>query len=63
MYVIAYACMTVAAADSIGDSLGPRIKALREAIRKELRESRYVSYFRPGTQDEGGDGVTVAWLQ
>ena len=37
--------------------------ALREAIRKELRESRYVSYFRPGTQDEGGDGVTVAWLE
>jgi DNA mismatch repair protein MutS2 len=36
--------------------------ALREAIRKELRESRYVAYFRPGTQGEGGDGVTVAWL-
>ena len=36
--------------------------ALREAIRKELRESPYVSYFRPGTQAEGGDGVTVAWL-
>ena len=36
--------------------------ALREAIRKELKESRYVSYFRPGTQDEGGDGVTVVWL-
>jgi DNA mismatch repair protein MutS2 len=37
--------------------------ALREVIRKELRESRYVAYFRPGTQDEGGDGVTVVWLQ
>jgi DNA mismatch repair protein MutS2 len=36
--------------------------ALREVIRKELRESRYVAYFRPGTQDEGGDGVTVVWL-
>jgi DNA mismatch repair protein MutS2 len=37
--------------------------ALREVIRKELRGSRYVSYFRPGTQDEGGDGVTVVWLE
>ena len=37
--------------------------ALREVIRRELRESRYVAYFRPGTQDEGGDGVTVVWLQ
>ncbi len=37
--------------------------ALREAIRKELRESPYVAYSRPGTQDEGGDGVTVAWLR
>jgi DNA mismatch repair protein MutS2 len=36
--------------------------ALREAIRKELRESRYVAYFRPGTLGEGGDGVTVVWL-
>ena len=36
--------------------------ALREVIRKELRESQYVSYFRPGTQGEGGDGVTVVWL-
>jgi DNA mismatch repair protein MutS2 len=37
--------------------------ALRDVIRKELRESPYVSYFRPGTQEEGGDGVTVVWLQ
>ncbi len=36
--------------------------ALREVIRKELKESRYVAYFRPGTQQEGGDGVTVVWL-
>ncbi len=36
--------------------------ALREVLRKELSESPYVSYFRPGTQHEGGDGVTVVWL-
>jgi DNA mismatch repair protein MutS2 len=37
--------------------------ALREVIRKDLKESPYVSYFRPGTQEEGGDGVTVVWLR
>ncbi len=36
--------------------------ALRDAIRKELRESRYVSHFRGGSSGEGGDGVTVVWL-
>ena len=38
MYVITYVCMLVAAADSIGDSLGPRIKALREAMSLSLRD-------------------------
>jgi DNA mismatch repair protein MutS2 len=37
--------------------------ALREVIRKELSTSPYVTYFRTGTQDEGGEGVTVVWLQ
>jgi DNA mismatch repair protein MutS2 len=36
--------------------------ALRELIRKEMKESRYVSHFRAGQSDEGGDGVTVVWL-
>ncbi|HVJ90757.1 MAG TPA: Smr/MutS family protein [Labilithrix sp.] len=36
--------------------------ALKEAIRRELRASPYIRYFRGGTPDEGGDGVTVAWL-
>lgn len=36
--------------------------ALKDAIRKELRASPYVRYFRPGQPGEGGDGVTVAWL-
>jgi DNA mismatch repair protein MutS2 len=36
--------------------------ALRESIRKELKESRYVAHFRAGNSDEGGDGVTVVWL-
>jgi DNA mismatch repair protein MutS2 len=37
--------------------------ALKDAIRKELKASRYVSTFRAGTSGEGGDGVTVVWLQ
>jgi DNA mismatch repair protein MutS2 len=36
--------------------------ALRDAIRRELKASRYVAYFRPGEQNEGGDGATVVWL-
>lgn len=36
--------------------------ALREKIREELRKSRYVERFRPGQQNEGGEGVTVVWL-
>ena len=36
--------------------------ALREAVRKELGASRFVSRFRSGESGEGGEGVTVAWL-
>lgn len=36
--------------------------ALKEAIRRELKSSPYVRYFRAGQSGEGGDGVTVAWL-
>ncbi|MBS2012239.1 MAG: Smr/MutS family protein [Deltaproteobacteria bacterium] len=36
--------------------------ALKEAIRRELKSSPYVRYFRAGTSGEGGDGVTIAWL-
>ncbi len=36
--------------------------ALRDAIRKELKENPSVAFFRGGTRDEGGDGVTVVWL-
>jgi DNA mismatch repair protein MutS2 len=36
--------------------------ALKDAIRRELRSSPYVRYFRAGDPGEGGDGVTVAWL-
>jgi DNA mismatch repair protein MutS2 len=36
--------------------------ALRDAIRRELKSSPYVRYFRAGTPSEGGDGVTIAWL-
>jgi DNA mismatch repair protein MutS2 len=36
--------------------------ALKEAIRRELKSSPYVRYFRAGNTGEGGDGVTIAWL-
>lgn len=36
--------------------------AIREALRKELKESPYVSQFRPGVQHEGGDGATIVHL-
>ena len=36
--------------------------ALREAVRKELRQSPYVAQLRGGESGEGGDGVTVVWL-
>ena len=36
--------------------------ALKEAIRRELKSSPYVRFFRAGAPGEGGDGVTIAWL-
>lgn len=36
--------------------------ALRDAVRRELKSSPYVRFFRAGNSAEGGDGVTVAWL-
>jgi DNA mismatch repair protein MutS2 len=36
--------------------------ALRDAIRRELKTSRYVAFSRPGAQNEGGDGATIVWL-
>jgi DNA mismatch repair protein MutS2 len=36
--------------------------ALKEAIRREVKSSPYVRYFRAGLAGEGGDGVTIAWL-
>ena len=36
--------------------------ALKDVIRRELKESPYVRYFRAGSTGEGGDGVTIAWL-
>jgi DNA mismatch repair protein MutS2 len=36
--------------------------ALREALREELGRTPYVARFRAADRDQGGDGVTVAWL-
>jgi len=35
---------------------------LKEEVRRLVRQSPYVSKWRPGVRHEGGDGVTVAWL-
>jgi len=37
--------------------------ALRNALRAFLQESSYVEKSRPGKREEGGDGITVAWLR
>jgi DNA mismatch repair protein MutS2 len=37
--------------------------ALRNAVRRYLRESLYVAEFAPAPPDEGGDGVTIAKLR
>ncbi|MBW2230312.1 MAG: Smr/MutS family protein [Deltaproteobacteria bacterium] len=36
--------------------------ALRKAVRGFLHESRWVSKLRPGDDNEGGEGVTIALL-
>lgn len=36
--------------------------ALRDRVRDELKKSRYVTRFRPGGPNEGGEGVTIVWL-
>lgn len=37
--------------------------ALRSAVREYLSSSGYVSKFRSALPEEGGDGVTIAWLE
>jgi DNA mismatch repair protein MutS2 len=36
--------------------------ALRDAVRKELARSSYVARFRAADPAQGGEGVTVVWL-
>jgi len=36
--------------------------ALKKAVRDYLTGSSYVAHFRPGERAEGGDGVTLVWL-
>ena len=43
-------------------SSGALVVVEGDAIRRELKTSRYVAYFRPGAQNEGGDGATIVWL-
>jgi DNA mismatch repair protein MutS2 len=37
--------------------------ALKSAVRKELRRSRYVQRHEPGTRSQGGEGITVVELK
>jgi len=37
--------------------------ALRQAIRSHLQSHKAIERFRSGEQNEGGDGVTVAFLR
>jgi DNA mismatch repair protein MutS2 len=36
--------------------------ALRDAVRVHLKMHAAVARWRPGQEKEGGDGITVAWL-
>lgn len=36
--------------------------ALRDTIRRDLKDHRFVHHFRPGATGEGGDGVTLVWI-
>ena len=36
---------------------------LKQAIRDYLRQVPYVAHFRAGSRNEGGDGVTLAWVE
>ena len=35
---------------------------LKQAVRDYLVQTAYVHHFRPGARREGGDGVTLAWI-
>jgi hypothetical protein len=41
----------------------PYFRALRSAIRTHLQTHKAIEKLRPGEQNEGGDGVTVAFLR
>jgi DNA mismatch repair protein MutS2 len=50
-------------ADAVCIIHGHGTGALRDAVRGLLGRSSYIDRFRPGEREEGGDGVTVAWLR
>jgi len=48
---------------SLAISHGRGTGTLRRVVREFLRDCPYVSHFAPAAQQEGGDGVTVAFLR
>ena len=47
----------------LGGHVGHGTGALRQAIRSHLHSHKAIERFRSGEQNEGGDGVTVAFLR
>ena len=48
---------------SLAISHGRGTGALRKAVREYLRQCAYISHFSPATPEDGGEGVTIAFLR
>jgi DNA mismatch repair protein MutS2 len=48
---------------SLAISHGRGTGALRKAVREHLRECVYISHFSTAAPEDGGEGVTIAFLR